>query len=127
MHQTLTIPQHRDPVARAALVACALALCWLAITSALPPVQAQEQPETIILVATPTPPALPTEAPVVAVPALAAATAIPPTFVPRPFPTEAPPAVVVAVPAQEAPHVGERPSLDKAGPGERKAPPVVRH
>lgn len=30
---TLSIPQHRDPVARAALVACALALCWLAITS----------------------------------------------------------------------------------------------
>lgn len=114
MHQTLTIPQHRDPVARAALIACALALTWLAITSALPPVQAQEQPETIILVATPT-----------FAPALAAATAIPPTFAPRPFPTEAP--AVVATPVQEeAPAVGERAS-DKAGPGAHKAPPVVRH
>lgn len=126
MHQTLTIPQHRDPVARAALIACAMALCWLAITSALPPVQAQEQlqPTVVILVATPTPPALPTEVPAVAAPALAAATAIPPTFAPGPFPTEAP-AVVVA-PVQEAPAVGERVS-DKAGPGEHKAPPVVRH
>lgn len=124
---TLSIPQHRDPVARAALVACAFALVWLAISSALPQASAEEQPTVVIVVATPTlAPALPTEAPAVAAPALAAATAIPPTFAPA-LPTEAPPAVVVApAPVQEQPAVGERVS-DKAGPGEHKAPPVVRH
>jgi|SRR6187549_239403 len=123
---TLTIPTHRDPVARAALVACALALAWLAITSALPQASAKEQPTVVIVVATPTlAPALPTEAPVVVAPVLAAPTAIPPT--PRPLPTEAPPVIVVApAPVQEQPAVGERAS-DKAGPGEHKAPPVVRH
>jgi len=120
---TLSIPTHRDPVARAALVASALALAWLAITSTLPPAQAREQPQVVIVVATPTlAPALPTEAPAVVAPALAAPTAIPPT--PRPFPTEAP--AVAPAPAQEAPAVGERAS-DKAGPGGHKAPPVVRH
>lgn len=124
---TLTIPQHRDPVARAALIACALALCWLAITSALPAASAKEEPQVLVVVATPTlAPPMPTEAPAVVAPALAAPTAIPPT--PQPFPTEAPPAVV-AVPApvqEEAPAVGERAS-DKAGPRDRKAAPVIRH
>lgn len=121
---TLSIPQHRDPVARAALIACALALAWLAITSALPQASAQEQPQptVVVLIATPTlAPLIPTEAPAVAAPALAAPTAIPP----MPQPTEAPPAVVAA-PVQEAPAVGERAS-DKVGPAERKVPPVVRH
>lgn len=80
----LAIPQHRDPVARAALVACALALVWLAISSALPPAQA-EQPQTIILVATPTLPASqPTAAAPVPAPGIAAATAVPATAVPAP-------------------------------------------
>lgn len=116
---TLSIPQHRDPVARFALVACALALVWLAITSAMPPAQAQEQPQTIILIATPT--ALPlTAVPAVAPPPAAAPTAVPPTPVP-------PTPIVVVAPApvqEEAPH--ERPS-DKAGPGQKIGPPVVRH
>ena len=103
------------------LIACALALCWLAVTSALPAASAKEQPQVVIVVATPTlAPAPPTEAPAVAAPALSAPTAVPPT--PRPWPTEAPAALV----QEEAPAVGERVS-DKAGPGEHKAPPVVRH
>lgn len=126
MHQTLTIPQHRDPVARVALAACALALVWLAITSALPAASAQEQPRFVVVVATPTLPVLiPTEAPVVA-PAVSAPTVVP-TFVPTEAPPAPAPAVVVApAPVQEAPVIGERTS-DKAGPGERsKAPPVVK-
>jgi len=87
MHQTLTIPTHRDPVARAALLACAFALVWLAISSALPAASAEEEPQVVIVVATPTLPAsLPNAAPMAA-----AATAAP----------EAPP--VAAAPASEAP------------------------
>lgn len=73
--QSLAIPQHRDPVARAALVACAFALIWLTITSALPQASAQEQPQqqVVIVVATPTLPASLPEA----APGLAAATAAP--------------------------------------------------
>lgn len=78
MHQTLTIPQHRDPVARGVLIIFLVALAWLAITGVLPQaqVQAQEQPtpQTIILIATPTLPASVPEAPA---PILAAATAAP--------------------------------------------------
>lgn len=119
--QILAIPQHRDPVARAALIGCALALVWLAISSAMPPAVAQEQPTPIILVATPTLP------PPVARPMLAAATPPPrPTATPEP-PLAAP--VVVAAPPAVAPaapqSVGEKPST-KPGPGQRVKLPVVR-
>lgn len=76
MQRTLTIPQYKDPVARAALIGCALALVYLAVVGAMPPAVAREQPtpQTIILVATPTPP--PIEAAPVVV-EVAAATPVP--------------------------------------------------
>lgn len=126
---TLSIPQHRDPVARAALVACALALAWLAVTSALPAATAKEQPQVVILVATPTLPSA-TLAPLLSAPTAQVPTEAPPQPTEAHVVVEAPPVVVVEPaptepPASEAKPVGERGS-DKAGPGERKGPPVVR-
>ncbi len=129
---TLAIPQHRDPVARGALLTCAFVLVWLAISSAMPAASAKEEPQVVIVVATPTLPASAASA----APMAAAATAAPQTHLP-PRPTEAPAAAVEAPPASvlvdateppalEQSHVGERGS-DKAPPSEDKAPPVVRH
>jgi hypothetical protein len=128
---TLAIPTHRDPVARTALVACALALAWLAITGAMPPARAQEQPQVVIVVATPTlPVSQPTLALIISAPTAAIPTAMPPqpTEVPPVVIVEAPPAPVLMAPteppAPEQPHIGERGS-DKAGPGTAAARPVM--
>jgi hypothetical protein len=117
---TLSIPQHRDPVARAALIACALALVWLAITGAMPPAQAQEQPtpQTIILIATPTLPAplLPTEAPVLAqMPVVQEAA---PTAPVESAPVQAPPIVVITVVAPTATSEPPTEAPPTPGPGD---------
>jgi hypothetical protein len=135
MYQNLSIPHHRDPVARAVLVAIVLVPAWLGVTSAIPPTTAREQAEPVIIVVTPTLPiTMPTLAP--AAPMLAAPTANLPITVPA-HPTAAPaptelsviplPAPLVAPtepPAPQAPHVGKRQS-DKAPPGTRLGPPNV--
>lgn len=129
---TLSIPQHRDPVARAALVACAVALIWAAISSALPPAQAADQPRVVVLVATPTLPAVaPTLAPLLSAPTAQVPTAPPLQPTETPAVVETTPMVVVEPaptepPAPEVKPVGERGS-DKAGPGERQAPVVRGH
>lgn len=108
MHQTLTIPQHRDPVARAALIGCAFALAWLVVTSALPQASAQEQPaeRVVIIVATPTLPAsLPEAVPMVSVATAAPAppvAAAPASDVPQSAVTNADPLLQIERDAAEA-------------------------
>jgi hypothetical protein len=61
---TLTIPPHRDPIARLALLASIAVVLYTAFTSATAPAQAQSDPPPVILIATPTLPIWqPTEAP----------------------------------------------------------------
>jgi len=81
MYRSLTIPQHSDPVARGALIACVVAMIWLAFAPGQPGAapQTADAAAPIIIIATATP-ALPTLAPISAgVPGeLAVPTAAPP-------------------------------------------------
>jgi hypothetical protein len=116
MLNTLNLPAQRDPVARLALLAIAVAAVWLAsVMPSAPPVQARAvlaTPQPIIVIATPTlglPE--PTAAPVV----LAQPTEAPPTVEPAtaepeivyvevtPVPTEAPPPEPTAEPVTALP------------------------
>jgi eukaryotic-like serine/threonine-protein kinase len=135
MQQTLSIPHHRDPVARVVLMAIVLAPVWLGLTSLMSPATAREQTEPVMIVVTPTLPATaPTvapAAPMLAAPTAAVTVAVPPRPTVAPAPTEVPaialPAPLVAPtepPAPQAPHIGERAS-DKAPPGPRLGPPNV--
>lgn len=89
MH-SLTIPQHRDPVARAALIVCGVALVWLAFAGVPSAPQTATAADPIILIATPTV-ALPTLAPIGA----AAAPTAPPPPTDAPPPATEPPAPTV--------------------------------
>lgn len=82
----LTLTQQKDPVARLSLIACALLVCYVALSSMTAPAQAQAP---VILIATPTLP-LPTEAP-----ALVQAA---PTMAPEQIAAQAPPIVIEPTP-----------------------------
>ncbi len=131
MHnQTLTIPQHADPVARGLLLALLAALLWVAIAAPSTPtataaiVVLPTQP----LVAPPLAPRLgqlaaqPTALPTPMPPAL-------PTPMPTPLPTEPPPTPETRVSASEAaqpttPPPAEGPALVASGP---MVPPGEQH